>query len=271
MASVSKNNTWESGSLVLVCMPRLSERSYHGATSHSLTKKPPIMNYTLTDHGLGVEEQHMRVGVPGVGAHAIRANALTTELHLAPSQRNNKLYTNQSWPRCRRTTRESRGPWCWFARPEWANALTTELHLAPSHRNKETTNNELYTNRSWPRCRRTTRESRGPWCWFARPEWANALTTELHLAPSHRNKETTNNELYTNRSWPRCRRTTRESRGPWCWFATPWANTLTTELHLAPSQRNNELYTNRSWPRCWRTTRESRGPWCWFAHHERTL
>ena len=51
-------------------MPRMSERSYHGATSHSLTKKPPIMNYTLTDHGLGVEE-HMRVRVPGVGSHTM--------------------------------------------------------------------------------------------------------------------------------------------------------------------------------------------------------
>ena len=67
MASVSKNNTWESGSLVLVCTPW--------------------------------------------------ANALTTELHLAPSQRNNELYTNRSWPRCRRTARGSRGPWCWCARP----------------------------------------------------------------------------------------------------------------------------------------------------------
>ena len=39
-----------------------------------------------------------------------------------------------------------------------------------SQRNKETTNNELNTNRLWPRCRRTTRESLGPWCWCAHNE-----------------------------------------------------------------------------------------------------
>ena len=118
----------------------------------------------------------------------------------------------------------------------WANALTTELHLAP-----------LCARILKPRNRRSSG--------IAREKKHAAATWATH--PKDRITHTTTAFYYTSRG--SLVGTRNSSMGPPCRIQqplAPWANALTTELHLAPAMiMSNEtkkavcIYMN--WCNCW--------------------
>ena len=193
----------------------MSERSYHGATSRS----PPH------------EGSIRRPTVPW-------ANALTTELHLAPHPMKDRsddpshhertllprsyISLPTPWridPTTHRTMSErsyrgatSRSPphegSIWRPIAPWANALTTELHLAP-HPMKDRSDDPSHHERTLL-----------PRSYISLPTpWRIDPTTHLTMSESSYHGATSRSPPHEG-----------SIRRP----IVPWANALTTELHLAP-------------------------------------
>ena len=159
----------------------------------------------------------------------------------------------------------------------WTNALTTELHLAPwridptTHRTMNECSYHRATSRSTMKDRSNDPSHHErmllPQSYISLHEgsirrpiapWANALTTELHLAPPWRIDPTTHrtmNECSYHRATSRSMKDRSDDPShhermllPQSYISlhhegsirrpiAPWANTLTTELHLAPPWR----------------------------------
>ena len=268
----------------------MSERSYHGATSRSNNKgtiRTPIAPW---------------------------ARALTTELHLAPTtkersvhpshherellprsyislqQQRNDPYTHRTMSESSyhgATSRSNNKGTIRTPIAPWARALTTELHLAPttkersvhpSHHERELLpqsyislqqqRNDPYTHRTMSESsyhRATSRSNNKGTIRTPIAPWARALTTELHLAPttkersvhpSHHERELLprsyislqqqRNDPYTHRTMSESsyhRATSRSNnKGTIRTPIAPWARALTTELHLAPTTKERSVH-----------------------------
>ena len=280
----------------------MSERSYHGATScswvhHEGSIRPPIAPWAnaLTTElhlapGFTMKDQsdhpshHERTLLPRnyilLLGSPWRINPTT---HRTMSERSYHGATSHSWVHHEGSIRPPIAP--------WANALTTELHLAPGFTMKDQSDHPSHHERTllprsyilllgspWrinPTTHRTMSERSyhgATSCSWVHHEgsirppiapWANALTTELHLAPGFTMKDQSDHPSHHERTllprsyisllgspWrinPTTHRTMSErsyhgaTSRSWVHHEgsirrpiTPWANALTTELHLAP-------------------------------------
>ena len=178
----------------------MSERSYHGATSRSLEREIAQWVHPMKDRSDD------------------------------PSHHERTL-----WPRSYISLHEGS-----IRRPiaPWANALATELHLAP-WRIDPTTHSTMSERSDHGATSRSMKDRR-----IRRPiaPWANALTTELHLAPwridqtTHRTMSERSYHGATSRSLEReiAQWVNSHHEGSTRRPIAPWANALTTDLHLAP-------------------------------------
>ena len=199
----------------------------------------------------------------------------------------------------------------------WANALTTELHLAPPWRIDPMTHFTMSERSYHGATSRSTMKDRpddpshheqtllprsyislhheGSTRWPISP-WANAVTTELHLAPPWRIDPMTHLTMSERSYHGATSRSTMKDRpddpfhhertllprsyislhheGSTLWPISPWANAVTTELHLAPPWRIDPMTHLTMSERCYhgatsRSTMKDRpdDP----SHHERTL
>ena len=256
----------------------MSECSYHGATSRSPSHEGLIRRPI-----------------------APRANALTMELHLAPPWRidpmNHRTTRERSYNEATSRSPSHEGS---IRRPiaPWANALTMELHLAP-HPMKDRSDDPSHherpllpqsyislptpwridptTHRTMSECSYHGATSRSPTHEgsIRRPiaPWANALTTELHLAPHSMNDQSDNPSHHERKLLPRSYISLPHEGSIWRPIA-PRANALTTELHLTPPWRIDPT-THRTMSDCSYHGATSRSPMKDRSddpsHHERTL
>ena len=287
----------------------MSERSYHGATSRSPPHEGLIGRHIAPWANALTTELHL-------APHPMKDRSDDTSHHERTLLPRSYISLPTPW-RIDRTTHRTMSERSYHGATSrspphegligqpiapWANALTTELHLAP-HPMKDRSDDPSHHERTllprsyislptpW-RIDRTTHRTMSERSYHGATSrspphegligrhiapWANALTTELHLAPhpmkdwsddtSHHERtllprsyislptpwriDRTTHRTMSERSYHGATSRSPPHEGSIRRHIAPWANALTTELHLAP-------HPMKDW---------SDDP----SHHERTL